>query len=265
MAGLKAITVNTPVEQEAHILAQDDAAIYQGIFGSDGVLNIGSKFKTTVINNNVVRVADGILCVGGHIARTLYADYQDMTIENGASGKYRNDIIYAKFATSGDHDTMTLEVKKGNSTNGTPQDPVMVKEDLYQGGILREYPLWRVKLSGLSITAVEPMYVVIPTVPELEKKVAQLSTDLSGAVSVKNFNITSNSIASGGYGTLSTNVSQNGYQPLGIIQIYSTNESSTLLQRYLISDNIAYVRIHNRSNAAIEVTFNICILYRKIL
>ena len=99
----------------------------------------------------------------------------------------------------------------------------------------------------------------------VRKKVAQLSTDLSGAVSVKNFNITSNSIASGGYGTLSTNVSQNGYQPLGIIQIYSTNESSTLLQRYLISDNIAYVRIHNRSNAAIEVTFNICILYRKIL
>ena len=38
MSGLKPITVNTPTADEAHICAEDDASIYQSIFGEDGVI-----------------------------------------------------------------------------------------------------------------------------------------------------------------------------------------------------------------------------------
>ena len=175
---LKAITVNTPAEQEAHILAQDDAAIYQSIVGSDGIFNIGNKFAASILSNNSVRVSDGVLCVGGHIARTAYADYQDMVIENGASGQNRNDIIVAKFQTSGSVDTLTLEVKKG-TPGSAATDPALTQNNLYQGGTVREYPLWRVKLEGLSITDVEQMYTEIPTIPELLAKIDELNTNLS--------------------------------------------------------------------------------------
>ena len=71
MSGLKPITVNTPTEDEAHIYAEDDAAIYQSLFGEDGVSSVGQACKATVLSNNKVRVADGVICVGGHFARIL--------------------------------------------------------------------------------------------------------------------------------------------------------------------------------------------------
>lgn len=110
--GFKALTVNTAAEAAGHIYAEDDAAIFQSMFGGDGVLNIGNCLKSTVISNNKVRISDGVLSVGGHIGRLSHADYQDMTIENGATGYNRNDIIYARFLTSGNVDSFILAVKK---------------------------------------------------------------------------------------------------------------------------------------------------------
>lgn len=171
----KGITVNTDASADAHIFAEDDAAIYQAIFGNDGVMNIGNKFASTVLSNNKVRVSDGVLCVGGHIGRMQYADYADLTIENGVSGKNRNDIIYAKFVSSGDIDSYVLDVRKGTA-GITASDPAMTQGNLYQGAVLREYPLWRVKIEGLSIVKVEQLFTVIPTIPELQ---AEMKSGLS--------------------------------------------------------------------------------------
>lgn len=65
MSGLKGITINTDPAAEAHVYAEDDAAIYQSIFGSDGVLTIGQQCESQVISNNKVRVKDGVIVVGG--------------------------------------------------------------------------------------------------------------------------------------------------------------------------------------------------------
>ena len=161
MSGLKPITVNTPTEDEAHIYAEDDAAIYQSLFGEDGVSSVGQACKATVLSNNKVRVADGVICVGGHFARIPYGDYIDCEIENGQSGQNRNDIIVARFETTGTGgiDTYTCEVKKGMA-GSTATDPEIVQEDLYKAGKVRELPLYRVKIEGLSITAVEQLFTL---------------------------------------------------------------------------------------------------------
>lgn len=172
--GFKALTVNTAVEAAGHIYAEDDAAIFQSMFGGDGVLNIGNCLKSTVISNNKVRISDGVLSVGGHIGRLSHADYQDMTIENGATGYNRNDIIYARFLTSGNVDSFILAVKKGTATTGTASDPALVQGNLYEGAVERDYPLYRVKLSGLSISSVDQLFTVIPTIPDLK---AQMEKD----------------------------------------------------------------------------------------
>lgn len=171
--GFKALTVNTAAEAAGHIYAEDDAAIFQSMFGGDGVLNIGNCLKSTVISNNKVRISDGVLCVGGHIGRLSYADYQDMTIENGTSGYNRNDIIYAKFLANGNVDSYTLAVKKGTATTGTATDPALLQGDLYEGATERDYPLYRVKLSGLSIASVDQLFSVIPTIPDLKAQMAK--------------------------------------------------------------------------------------------
>ena len=177
MYGLKPITVNTPTADEAHIYAEDDASIYLSMFGGDGVSTNGQSCKATVLSNNKVRIADGIICVGGHFARIPYGDYIDCEIENGQSGKKRNDIIVARFETTGTGgiDTYTCEVKKGTA-GSTATDPEIVQEDLYKAGKVRELPLYRVKIEGLSITAVEQLFTLRKTNEELEKELESLNS-----------------------------------------------------------------------------------------
>ena len=177
MSGLKPLTVNTPTEQETEYYAEDDAAIFQSIFGEDGVSTTGQACKATVLSNNKVRIADGVICVGGHFARIPYGDYIDCEIENGQSGKNRNDIIVARFETTGTGgiDTYTCEVKKGTA-GSTATDPEIVQEDLYKAGKVRELPLYRVKIEGLSITAVEQLFTLRKTNEELEKELESLNS-----------------------------------------------------------------------------------------
>ena len=183
MSGLKPITVNTAPEAEPNICAEDDAAIYQSIFGEDGVSSIGQACKATVLSNNKVRIADGVICVGGHFARIPYGDYIDCDIENGQSGKNRNDIIVARFETTGTGgiDTYTCEVKKG-AAGTAATDPKIVQEDLYKAGKVRELPLYRVKIEGLSITAVEQLFALRKTNEDLEKELAELNSKTTYAL-----------------------------------------------------------------------------------
>ena len=184
--GFKALTVNTAAEAAGHIYAEDDAAIFQSMFGGDGVLNIGNCLKSTVISNNKVRISDGVLSVGGHIGRLSHADYQDMTIENGATGYNRNDIIYARFLTSGNVDSFILAVKKGTATTGTASDPALVQGNLYEGAVERDYPLYRVKLSGLSIASVDQLFTVIPTIPDLKAQMAKDKAEINQSLTSLN-------------------------------------------------------------------------------
>lgn len=181
MSGLIPITVSTPPGEEAHIRAEDDASIYQSLFGGDGVSTVGQACKATVLSNNKVRIADGIICVGGHFARIPYGDYIDCEIDSGQSSKNRNDIIVARLETTGTGgiDTYTCEVKKGMA-GSTATDPEIVQEDLYKAGKVRELPLYRVKIEGLSITAVEQLFTLRKTNEELEKELAELNSNKIG-------------------------------------------------------------------------------------
>ena len=183
MAGLKALNINTPPEAEPHIYAEDDAAIYKTIFGGDGVSTIGQACKATVLSNNKVRIADGVLCVDGHMARIPYGEYEDCEIMNGQSGKNRNDIIVAKFETTGTGgiDTMTCEAIQGTAGE-TAVDPELTQDDIYAGGKVREYPLYRVKIEGLSITAVEQMFEIIPSNKDLSNKIANIPQIKAGTI-----------------------------------------------------------------------------------
>ena len=176
MAGLKGLTVNTAPEAEPQIYAEDDAAVFQTMFGEDGVSSIGQACKATVLSNNKVRVADGVICVGGHFARIPYGEYEDCEIAKGQSEKNRNDIIVARFETTGTGgiDTYTCEVKQG-TPGDTATDPELTQDNLYNGGKVRELPLYRVKIEGISIVAVEQMFTVVPTNAELIKTVAELN------------------------------------------------------------------------------------------
>lgn len=181
--GFKALTINTPPESEAHILAEDDAALYAGMLAQDSVLNLGSKLKATVISNNKVRISDGVVLVGGHAARIVKGDYEDMTISNGVSGQKRNDIIAARFIAdaSGGADSYKLVIIQGTSAT-TAKDPTYVKGDLYNGDKQRDYPLWRVKIENLSIVKVEQMFTVGKSTEETVTELLKINEKLQNQI-----------------------------------------------------------------------------------
>ncbi len=184
--GLKPLTINTPAESAAHILAEDDAALYAGMLAQDSVLNLGSKLKATVISNNKVRIADGVVLVGGHAARIVKGDYEDMTINNGVSGQKRNDIIAARFiaGASGGADSYKLVVIRGIA--GTiAKDPTYAKGDLYNGDKQRDYPLWRVKIENLSIVKVEQMFTVGKSTEEVMAEMLAANAALQKQIDAK--------------------------------------------------------------------------------
>jgi hypothetical protein len=163
------ITANTPPEDAAHIYAEDDAAIYQSIFGTDGVLDIGSKLSATIQSNNTIRIADGVIVCGGHIGRNRYADYTDVTVTNGSPGKNRVDLIVAEFTTSGfgGTDTYTIKNIRGTETSGTPLPPTIMQENIYAGGKTRQIPLYKITLSGAVIKSVEKLFNIITNIWDL--------------------------------------------------------------------------------------------------
>lgn len=173
--GFKGLTLNTPPEETAHIYAEDDAAIFQSIAGEDGVFTFGQQCKATTLSNNKVRIADGVLIVGGHFARIPYGEYEDCEIANGESGKKRNDIIVAVFETTGTGgiDKMHCTVKKGVA-GSTAVDPELKQDDIYNNGKIRELPLYRVKIEGLSIVAVEQMFKLKSDMSTLNKRLSEL-------------------------------------------------------------------------------------------
>lgn len=264
--GFKALTVNTAAEAAGHIYAEDDAAIFQSMFGGDGVLNIGNCLKSTVISNNNVRISDGVLSVGGHIGRLSHADYQDMTIENGATGYNRNDIIYARFLTSGNVDSFILAVKKGTATTGTATDPALVQGNLYEGAVERDYPLYRVKLSGLSIASVDQLFTVIPTIPDLkaqmEKDKAEINQSLTNIIKRKLYNIYNIKInANSGYNVTIDNIP--GYTPIGAFYDCTSSETTTspTCPRRKRDTGVIQCQIVNQYGSAVTTSGDLYVYY----
>lgn len=173
------ITLNKGPSAEPHIYAEDDAAIFQSMFGEDGILDIGSKLELSIQSNNLVRMSDGVLCVGGHIGRIKHADYVDLTIDNGETGYNRNDLIIGSFSNTGEHtiDTYEPQVVKGTPATGQAVDPTLTEGSLYEGEHLRQTAVARVRLEGLNIVGVDMLLPVIPSIPSLKEQIEELNSN----------------------------------------------------------------------------------------
>lgn len=147
----RGLTINTPESDIPHFYAENDAAIYQAILGDgDLLLNFGENFRIEVRSYNTIRVHSGLLSVQGHMGVIEIDDSQDLVLENGTSGVLRNDLLVARFSTTGNHgiDTFELKILKGTA-NGA--DPAYNMQDLNDGGKVRDFPLARIPMNGLSI------------------------------------------------------------------------------------------------------------------
>lgn len=148
----------------AHITAPDHGSFNAAIFG-DGqyVLDRGNNLAASVVSSNLVRVADGDILMNGRHIRLDSASHADLTIENGASGYNRNDLIvcrYTKNTTSGVEEC-NLVVIKGTATTGTATDPTYTDGNIINGDTQVDFPLYRIPISGLTVGTPEQLFRIV--------------------------------------------------------------------------------------------------------
>lgn len=145
----------------AHIKSEDDAAFNASFLGSGQyVLESGNQFEGSIINNNTIRILDGDGLMYGRHFRIESNIYEDVTIETGTANKNRIDLIcmtYEKNAEDGT-EKVYLEVIKGTETEGTAVAPKYVNENILEGALKNQMPLYKVTIKGVVLSKIEPLF-----------------------------------------------------------------------------------------------------------
>lgn len=146
-----------------HVGSDDMGAFQAGILGTGSyVLQTGQQLKATVASANKVTIGTGDLVMNGRHVRMATAT--DLTIQNGAQGQKRNDLIVCRYSKASDgKETATLTVLKGTATTGTPADPSTNKTSILDGASVSDMPLYRIPITNLSVgTPVQLFKVLTP-------------------------------------------------------------------------------------------------------
>lgn len=162
--GIRMITVdriNDPID----IYAKDDARFYFSLIGNEGVHNIGSCLAVEKQGTNSIAVKDGVVSVMGRYAIIDPSDDEILSLDMNQTGYNRNDLVVAEFNSNSGDESISLKILKGTATTGTATDPVLTRNDLTQGGTIRQVPLHRIKWNGTSV--VEPIERYAPVLPSL--------------------------------------------------------------------------------------------------
>ena len=165
-----------------HITETQLGLANQATFGSDDyVLEGGRESEAQVLTNNSIRIFDAVYCIQGRRDVIPASGYTDVTIANGTQGMNRNDIIVRRYKKdeSSEIESTEYAVIKGTPNAGTAVDPEVTTGDIRSGATLHEMALYRVKITGLNITAVEPMFNILKNMASLQKEFAELNSKIS--------------------------------------------------------------------------------------
>lgn len=169
-----------------HITERQIREANQASFGSDDyVLEGGREAEAQILTNNSIRIFDAVYCIQGGRDVIAANDYSDVTISNGTQGVNRNDIIVRRYQKdeSSEEESMEYAVIKGVPTSGDAVDPEVTVGDMRNGATLHEMKLYRVKIQGLNIVALEPLFKVLYNKDSIQKKLEEAEskiTELNG-------------------------------------------------------------------------------------
>ena len=172
-----------------HITEAQLGLAHQATFGPDDyVLEGGRESEAQVLTNNSIRIFDAVYCIQGRRDVIPASGYTDVTIDNGTQGMNRNDIIVRRYKKDevSEEESTEYAVIKVTPSSGEAVDPSVTTGDIRSGAVLHEMKLYRVKLTGLNIVEVEPLFNILKNQATLQKEIAQSNKDLSDKVAELN-------------------------------------------------------------------------------
>ena len=147
---------------EPNIFADDIGEYNTAIWGTrDCVLPAGERLGYELVSINEIKIKDGVFSTQGRRGVIKKGTTESCIIENGTQAENRNDLIVIEYAKDSSTlvESHTLKVIKG-TPGETATDPDVVTGDIQAGDVLHQMPLYRVKLEGLNVVAVERLFSV---------------------------------------------------------------------------------------------------------
>lgn len=162
-----------------HVTADNAGHFNAQLVGEDSfVFGSGKKFEFNINSNNEIRVYDGQGCVNGRHFEMPSGTYEDLSISNGVQNMARNDLIVARYSIDPDTgiESISLAVIEGEPSSSTPSDPAYNGGSVLENAPTVDFPLYRVKIVGLSIESVDTLF---STKVNLQKQISTLDTKVS--------------------------------------------------------------------------------------
>lgn len=171
---------------EPHVSSQQERNAYIAIFGGAVTIlkDIDSELAPTVVSANLIEIADGMLVAEGCTACIERGTSDSLAIENGAQGMQRIDLIVARYTRNAGTavEDMQLAVIKGTPSATDPAVPAYTTGLIADGDPVVDFPLYKVNISGISITSVERL-VEVTSVAALISGLQNAVTELQDTVS----------------------------------------------------------------------------------
>lgn len=179
---------------QAHVTPVDVAGLNKAmvtrrnvVFANDTTILVGnesinSAFAASVIDNNTVRIYSGELMLQGRHIRMNAGTYEDVTIETGAIGAYRKDLIvvrYTRDPLNANVETAQLLVIKGTvaASAGAAQIPSYQDFDI-DSAESTDFPLWTIPVNEITIGTPERMFNMVGNMYPAENRDVQSMVDL---------------------------------------------------------------------------------------
>lgn len=165
---------------EPNIYADDIGEYNMSLWGTgDYVLPVGERLGYELVSNNEVRIKDGMFLTQGRRGVIKKGTSESCVIENGTQAENRNDLIVIEYGKDSSTlvESHTLKVIKG-TPGETAADPAVVTGDIAAGAVLHQMPLYRVKLEGLTVTAVEKVFTTGVIIPKIVAPSSSLPSGL---------------------------------------------------------------------------------------
>lgn len=171
---------------EPHITAAQDRAANQGSYGEDSyILNVGSKLAATASSATEIHIADGVVSHQGCVGVIDQGTYDVVEIGSGSQGYNRIDLIVCRYERNTDtnEESLSIVAIEGTPSSGTPAVPAYTQGDIQGGDLIADMPLYRVRLSGVSVSSITKVANNVLTQAELTAAVDALEDDIVMTVS----------------------------------------------------------------------------------
>ena len=263
---------------QAHITSNDDQGLLQGIFGSGNyILPVRGRFAATLISSNEMQIADGEGLLQGVHFRVEPETNDSVVIENGSQGMQRIDLVCARYQKDPGTgiETMSWIVKKGTPAASNPATPSVTPGDLLAGDTLAEFPIYSIRLNGITIQSVTLLATILSPQSLIgDTSIAAIGDGtLTGAISALNSSLiivsefTSDSVTlnAGALTTISIPCSVVGYTLLGVVGLTMTSTEVIAIHRFFPNSagNAVFVTLENTYVDARTFTVLVRCIYKK--